>query len=744
MQFRKIAAVTGSAIMAGMTFAGAALAAVTNVADFGQLASASDGKAQLPLFVVGAQAKTSDVAAAINLAARLAGNAVTTSKISTTSAGAAADGITFRMEIGNTTALTRDFDPTSLVSLQSKKRGGYPASFLNEGTITLSGTDYKYYELIGMASAHLQGALGSAYRVERGTTGAGNFEDALQDLGISMPSDNLYYNVTWDTPIFTGSNNLTANTIKFLGSEYTVVSSTGTKVELSSSAGAVSIKEGESAEIAGYTVKVDSVAASGTARATVIVCKGDACSVATSFNEGDSKTLKVGSDDVPVTVQTVTLGRSATVLAGLTAIKMENGNSITQFPDWKATIIQGGNTNTIKHLSVVYKQPRTSFTGQYPVLLEGKEIVLPTGFAKLKFVGMEERSYYRFTFEPTTGDFDGNGASGDQGVVISITDPDTGAAVKAFDVGGTFSDKIAYDLSNGKNWKYWNTTPGWDQSLTTLPTVQLSEKTLNWKNVTSINTVGGERALTGAQDAVFVFEEPSLSESAKQYNWTIEADYAYVTGATRFDNITNDRGDSSTNPVYLTYGGYNSSYKLGNSNTLDAIAYGGSTPKQRAKYTSDYGTKLVSVSRDRIVLDVPKLQVYADLLLGKEAGAGTGGTVETQKVAPVTFDVAKLDTEVDTATLASDVVVVGGPCVNELAAKLLDTAYPACEEASGITKDTALVQVFQNAFGSGKVAFLVAGWEAADTENAASALQAGTITNKVAAVEVAGTTVTEK
>src|SRR3989344_7130588 len=188
MQFRKIAAVTGSAIMAGMTFAGAALAAVTNVADFGMLASASDGKAQLPLFVIGAQAKTSDVAAAINLAARLAGNAVTTSKVSTTAAGAVADGITFRMEIGNTTALTRDFDPTSLVSLQSKKRGGYPASFLNEGTITISGTDYKYYELIGMASAHLQGALGSAYRVERGTVGAGNFEDALQDLGISMPS----------------------------------------------------------------------------------------------------------------------------------------------------------------------------------------------------------------------------------------------------------------------------------------------------------------------------------------------------------------------------------------------------------------------------------------------------------------------------------------------------------------------------------------------------------------------------
>src|SRR3989344_5105573 len=277
MQFRKIAAVTGSAIMAGMTFAGAALAAVTNVADFGMLASASDGKAQLPLFVIGAQAKTSDVAAAINLAARLAGNAVTTSKVSTTAAGAGADGITFRMEIGNTTALTRDFDPTSLVSLQSKNRGGYPASFLNEGTITISGTDYKYYELIGMASGHRQGALGSAYRVERGTTGAGNFEDALQDLGISMPSDNLYYNVTWDTAIFTGANNLTASTIKFLGAEYTVVSSTGTKVELSSSAGAVSIKEGESAEIAGYTVKVDSVAASGTARATVIVCKGDSC-----------------------------------------------------------------------------------------------------------------------------------------------------------------------------------------------------------------------------------------------------------------------------------------------------------------------------------------------------------------------------------------------------------------------------------------------------------------------------------
>ena len=82
MQFKKLAALTGSAIMAGFSLAAPALAAVTNVADIGGLAFGSSTGATFPTFVVGADAATSDVAAAINLAAYLAGNDYTSATVS--------------------------------------------------------------------------------------------------------------------------------------------------------------------------------------------------------------------------------------------------------------------------------------------------------------------------------------------------------------------------------------------------------------------------------------------------------------------------------------------------------------------------------------------------------------------------------------------------------------------------------------------------------------------------------------
>ena len=74
------------------------------------------------------------------------------------------------------------------------------------------------------------------------------------------------------------------------------------------------IKEGESTNLGGYTVTVDSVAASGTAKAalTVTNANGDK-SDSTTINEGASQTVYVGKEKVTVEVTNVTLGRAAQV-----------------------------------------------------------------------------------------------------------------------------------------------------------------------------------------------------------------------------------------------------------------------------------------------------------------------------------------------------------------------------------------------------------------------------------------------
>ena len=123
--------------------------------------------------------------------------------------------------------------------------------------------------------------------------------------------------------------------------------------------------------------------------------------------------------------------------------------------------------------------------------------------------------------------------------------------------------------------------------------------------------------------------------------------------------------------------------------------------------------------------------------------SGTAGSVTTEKITPVTADVAMLDSEVtDAVKTGSDIIVVGGPGVNQLAATLLDKTYPAYGEASGLTADTAMIKVFPDAFATGKTAVLIAGWEAKDTDLAARVLQikqTDLATQNVAGVTVSGT-----
>jgi len=114
-------------------------------------------------------------------------------------------------------------------------------------------------------------------------------------------------------------------------------------------------------------------------------------------------------------------------------------------------------------------------------------------------------------------------------------------------------------------------------------------------------------------------------------------------------------------------------------------------------------------------------------------------------VLPVTSDVVKLDTEVTSSDKTNyDLIVVGGPCINRLAAEVLDKTYPACGAESGIPENAGLIKLVADKFATGKTALLIAGWEAGDTDLAARIVQTGfpgaTDTQKAGAeVTVTGT-----
>ena len=93
MQFKKLAAITGSALMAGLSLAAPVLAtSVTALKDISKLVGVTDSTVSFPMFVIGATAATSDVAGAVGMAVNLASNAKTTKQVSVTGTGTSISG----------------------------------------------------------------------------------------------------------------------------------------------------------------------------------------------------------------------------------------------------------------------------------------------------------------------------------------------------------------------------------------------------------------------------------------------------------------------------------------------------------------------------------------------------------------------------------------------------------------------------------------------------------------------------
>jgi hypothetical protein len=116
-----------------------------------------------------------------------------------------------------------------------------------------------------------------------------------------------------------------------------------------------------------------------------------------------------------------------------------------------------------------------------------------------------------------------------------------------------------------------------------------------------------------------------------------------------------------------------------------------------------------------------------------------GGEVTSEAVGGVLVK----DTEVSSVS-SKNLIVVGGSCINSVAANLIGGAY--C--GSGWTDETDvgsgqfLIQSFGDAYTTGKIALLVAGYDVADTVNAATYLRTQTV-DTTAGKKYIGTTATQ-
>jgi len=182
------------------------------------------------------------------------------------------------------------------------------------------------------------------------------------------------------------------------------------------------------------------------------------------------------------------------------------------------------------------------------------------------------------------------------------------------------------------------------------------------------------------------------------------------------------------------------------SNYANSAVQGTST---EYKAMSQYGTTVDYTSASiggGATIGYPDSFTYANVYFLAPEGAVTtsggteGGTYEAVLHPQVTADVAKLDTEVtDTDKSSKDLIVVGGPAVNKVAADLLGKTYPSYGAESGVPENAALIQVFKDKYATGKTAILIAGWSSSDTDLATSLIQQGKLADRTEmAVQVSG------
>ena len=153
---------------------------------------------------------------------------------------------------------------------------------------------------------------------------------------------------------------------------------------------------------------------------------------------------------------------------------------------------------------------------------------------------------------------------------------------------------------------------------------------------------------------------------------------------------------------------------------------------------TEFGTIASWDSRDHRggELDMPEDQAYANAFISKVGAVmiagGTGG--ESIVFQPIQVGTAKLDTDI-TDIGAQNMVVIGGPCANSVAAALTGTAGNC---SAGYVPGEASIRLWSQT--NGNVAILAAGYSAADTRRASTVLA----NYKTYAPSMKGTQVTVK
>jgi len=183
--------------------------------------------------------------------------------------------------------------------------------------------------------------------------------------------------------------------------------------------------------------------------------------------------------------------------------------------------------------------------------------------------------------------------------------------------------------------------------------------------------------------------------------------------------------NSNGNAICISLGNEGTSPKTPSVNA-PVFTDGGTSFSQLSSDTDKYqaldlfGTFLIrdTTGQNKVTVSYPDDQMYSDVLFTATGATVAAGSSSSGSVKELGAPFVK-DSEVSSVS-TKNLIVIGGSCVNTVAAQLLGSSAPLCDAAkTGVSAGQFLVQSFASPYSTSKVATLIAGFNAQDTVNAA-------------------------
>ena len=764
--WRKVGAAIGTAALVGATFAGAAFAQTTkDLGDYKDLVVGADGSV-MGVFVVGADAATADVVSAIDAAAWVSnqqvageggatGGQIVLTPLQTTVTGVKRhvefDHVAnFSYELGTAGTGTDKIGPAGWAS------GDGVVDFLysnkEKGPIYFNATEYKWHE-------EVQLEYSKAVNATRDTLDT-NAGDRYDEIFLSVQGNAITYKLAFDTPIPIGAVGLVGKKIWFMGKENTIISARENDViKLGSTDSEVLLTTSNpTTTVGGVDVTLGGIFAvgtSGTYKAKITLTNGG--TTETKFITSDTTDTIAGIETYVKNAVVTTSGTNegeAQLIVGAGILKLEDNSNLKKGDGTETTwqvILDNSNTaGYFDDVVVRETNPYTSNSGSTKALRPGDSVKFPTELFSLTYTGLENRygvapTYVDVDITPTTIDLN---TDGDQDLAIQVYSPG-GQYISYLDNGSVSkkANKIWLNTSylnttgSAATWWYKDDTKTATQygKAAAAPQVELTPQNKVSMNFTIYTA--GYAVHPNKTRGVLGLSEPALFKDGTNKTIFVEYDAANRTSVGAFYNITNGS-------CYYVYTGDNTG-QIGNAGDI-AQRYAACTDASITGATRDYITKwgsiIDAVGENLVSLRIPTEQAYATMVFGTSAkGTGKAITVspgETTTIGGTTVNVtgsvsggttvtlpaslAKLDTEVTSADKSTyTLVLVGGPKVNRLVNELQTTSKLTKTIGAGgavSAKGAGVIELVEDAWGTGKYAVVVAGADRVGTAKAAKVL----------------------